>query len=736
MIDIFYDEMSRVFHLKNDKISYIFAIEQGVLVHHYFGRRLAHYNGGRKYPKNNRSGFSPLLPTDASEAISLDAILQEYPNDNHGDYRIPAVIVQNNDGSFITDFRYSSHEIIFGKPPIEGLPSTYATPDNECKTLIVHLLDDCSNIELELFYTLFENNASVIRATKISNFSDTTVFIKKIMSASLDFLGNEHELLYLPGSWARERNIVRESINPGLKVLDSKRGSSSHTINPSIAFGVKNFAESQGQVYSLGLVYSGSFEISVEKDAFEQCRVQAGISSHDFSWKLDSNTSFVTPEVILSYSDEGLNSLSQNIHDLCNHNLIRGTYKHKIRPVLINNWEATYMDFNEDKLITLARKASEFGVELFVLDDGWFGQRNSDNCSLGDWYENKSKFPKGLRCFSNQIHELGMKFGLWFEPEMISKKSDLYKSHPNWIMKIPGRKVSPSRNQYILDFCKKDVRDNIFCQVCKILDKVEVDYVKWDMNRNFSEIYSDCLGVDQQGEISHRYILGLYELMEKLIKKYPNILFEGCSGGGGRFDLGMLSYMPQIWTSDNTDALARIKIQYGTSLFYPISSMGSHVSAIPNHQTQRELSLDLRGNVAMSGVLGYELDVNQLTAYEQAQIAEQIRKYKQYQSLIMFGNFYRLISPFDEDAVSWMFVDKRKDELLVFYAETFKVAHSDLKLLKLLGLDKSKLYKDDSGCCFFGDELMDCGLYLNNISNFEERSANPTLFYHMRAVEA
>lgn len=732
MLEITFDKSTKTFHLKNDTISYIMGVKEDLVLHYYYGKKINHYKQGRSYPLNSRSGFSPVLPSTNDEKIYLDAVLQEYSNDNHGDYRIPAIIIHNKDGSYFSDFRYRSYQIMNGKPSIDGLPSTYETVENKCKTLILYLTDAKSKMEMALHYSIFEANAAIIRSVKVVNNSNDTINLKKIMSINMDFPSEKTDLLYLAGSWARERNVVREEVKPGLRVLDSNRGASSHAMNPAIAIGTKGFGENHGQIYGLSLVYSGSFEINIEKDPFGQCRIQAGISSHDFSWKLDPGKFFATPEAILSFSDKGLNPLSQNIHDLCNNQLIRGKYKKQVRPILLNNWEATYMEFTEEKLLQLAQKAAKLGIELFVVDDGWFGRRNDDHSSLGDWYENTKKIPQGLHNFSQKIHALGLKFGLWFEPEMISKNSELYLKHPDWLMTIPDIDASPARNQYILDFCKEEVLENIFSQMCQILDNVKVDYIKWDMNRNFSEIYSTQLESAQQGKVSHLYILNVYKLMDKLTTRYPDLLFEGCSGGGGRFDLGMLYYMPQIWTSDNTDALSRIKIQYGTSFFYPISSIGAHVSAVPNHQTMRTTSLFLRGNVAMSGVFGYELDINSLVPTDLDQMKEQIDFYKKYRSLFLFGSFYRLLSPFEEEDVSWMFVDKNKEEVLVFYAETFRQPHSDLRLLKLLGLDPQQLYCDDFGQHFFGDELMYSGLYIDNVPRFNKNTTHPTFIYHLK----
>jgi alpha-galactosidase len=706
-----FDSKMKAFHLSNNWLSYVIQIEEGgVLAHTYFGKKIRHYNGNFQYPRVNRS-FSPNLPGSSDRLFSLDTALTEYPGYGNGDFRTPAFVIRHHDGSRVSDFRYLSHEIRAGKPALLHLPQTYVEHEEEAETLVITLQDAPSKLTLELYYTIYEKRRVITRRSVIKNTGDNTCFVEKMASVAVDFPRTNFELIQLPGSWARERELVREPVTTGTKLLDSKRGASSHQQNPAIVLATPNTDENQGEAYGFCLVYSGNHETTIQKDQFEQTRVVMGINSFDFSWKLAAGEDFSTPEAILVYADQGLNQLSETFHALINERLVRGRYKEQTRPVVINNWEGTYFDFNEKKLLAMAKSAKELGAELFVLDDGWFGHRDHDDSSLGDWFEYAGKLKGGLRQLSEDIHELGLLFGLWFEPEMISYDSELYRAHPDWLLHVPNRAPAPGRSQYLLDFSRKDVRDNVYEQLQRVLSNVEIDYVKWDMNRHMTDVYSALLAPDQQGEVAHRYILGLYEFLEKLTTAFPDILFESCSGGGGRFDCGMLYYMPQVWTSDNTDAVSRLKIQYGTSLFYPPSTMGAHVAAIPNHQTGRKTSFAMRGNVALSGLLGYELDVTLLSADERAEVMRQIRFYKRYRELIQWGHFYRLVSPFEGNETAWMFVNDEQNVALVFYARTLAVASAPSAVLRLCGLDCEREYRVN-GQILGGDELMNLGLYV------------------------
>ncbi len=709
---ITFNKEQQVFQLCNNQISYLIEVEEhGYLAHLYFGKKINHYSGHYQYVRDMRS-FGPYPEAADHDTFSLDTVMLEYPGYGFGDFREPAYNFKLKDGSRITDFRYDSFEIVQGKCAIEGLPHLYTNQATEAETLIITLKDDVAQLRLKLNYTIYQDYATVIRSTTLINDSAETVEINQLASQSLDFPNRSFELIHLNGAWGRERQLTREKIEIGTKVLDSKRGSSSHHQNPFVTLVEPTTTEFQGEAYGFCLVYSGNHQTVIEKDNYSQTRVVMGMNPFNFAWQLPAGESFHSPEVVNVYSNQGLNQMSKTYHDLFNHHLIRGEHQLKERPVLINNWEATYFDFDDAKIHGIVDEAQALGIEMFVLDDGWFGERKDDHRSLGDWYEFEGKLEQGLEGIAQYVHDKGMKFGLWFEPEMISKDSDLHRAHPDWVLSVPGRPRSLSRQQHVLDFSRVDVRDHIYQQMTAILDRVPIDYIKWDMNRNMTEVYSLLLDPEMQGEVSHRYILGLYEFMEKLTQAYPHILFESCSGGGGRYDAGMLYYMPQTWTSDNTDPIARLKIQYSTSLVYPISTMGAHVSAIPNHQTGRETSLDIRGNVAMSGVLGYELDLTTLSEEEKVLIVKQVDFYKEHRQLLQFGDFVRLKSPYEENEVAWMFVSKDKKEAIVFYFRVLVEASAPYVTLKLAHLDETLEYQI-ANHVISGDALMNIGMYID-----------------------
>ncbi len=709
---ITFNKEQQVFHLCNNQISYLIEVEEhGYLAHLYFGKKINHYSGHYQYVRDMRS-FGPYPEAADHDTFSLDTVMLEYPGYGFGDFREPAYNFKLKDGSRITDFRYDSFEIVQGKCAIEGLPHLYTNQATEAETLIITLKDDVAQLRLKLNYTIYQDYATVIRSTTLINDSAETVEMNQLASQSLDFPNRSFELIHLNGAWGRERQLTREKIEIGTKVLDSKRGSSSHHQNPFVTLVEPTTTEFQGEAYGFCLVYSGNHQTVIEKDNYSQTRVVMGMNPFNFAWQLPAGESFHSPEVVNVYSNQGLNQMSKTYHDLFNHHLIRGEHQLKERPVLINNWEATYFDFDDAKIHGIVDEAQALGIEMFVLDDGWFGERKDDHRSLGDWYEFEGKLEQGLEGIAQYVHDKGMKFGLWFEPEMISKDSDLHRAHPDWVLSVPGRPRSLSRQQHVLDFSRADVRDHIYQQMTAILDRVPIDYIKWDMNRNMTEVYSLLLDPEMQGEVSHRYILGLYEFMEKLTQAYPHILFESCSGGGGRYDAGMLYYMPQTWTSDNTDPIARLKIQYSTSLVYPISTMGAHVSAIPNHQTGRETSLDIRGNVAMSGVLGYELDLTTLSEEEKVLIVKQVDFYKEHRQLLQFGDFVRLKSPYEENEVAWMFVSKDKKEAIVFYFRVLVEASAPYVTLKLAHLDETLEYQI-ANHVISGDALMNIGMYID-----------------------
>lgn len=706
------------FHLYNNNISYIFKVlKDGTLGHLYFGKKIKHRDSFDHFIQITETEV-PVSPNalDYKRGFCKDILSQEYPTYGNGDYREPAMVILQENGSRITNFTYDSYEIIDGKESLKGLPNTYVEHLDEAKTLKIYLKDEEIGSILTLSYTIYKDYDIVCRNAHIKNLSTNKIILERFLSASIDFKESDFDIVHLSGAWSRERHIEITSINQNKFVIDSKRGTSSVNSNPFIALKGKNTTEFSGDVYGFNLVYSGNHIEVVEKNYHNKLRVSIGINPFNFSWILEENEEFQSPEVVMSYSNLGMNNLSMNYHRLYRERLVRGIWRDKPRPILLNNWEATYFDFTEEKIINIAKKAKELGVELFVLDDGWFGTRNNDNNGLGDWWSNLDKIPNGVEGLSKEVEKMGINFGLWFEPEMVNKNSELYKNHPNWILQVPNRPNTPSRNQHTLDLGRQDVRDYLYNKISTILNNSKISYIKWDMNRPMTEVWSELLHAKNQGEVFHRYILGLYELLDKLTSSFPHILFESCASGGNRFDPGMLYYMPQAWTSDDTDAIERIKIQYGTSLCYPISSMGAHVSAVPNHQTNRITTLKTRGNVAFFGAFGYELDLNKITDEEKKIVKKQIEFFKENRNLIQFGDFFRLVSPFEKklNDAAWMVINREKTEAIVAKFKILSVPNGGYEHLKLTGLNNDLLYSIDSfqiqGEKYFGDELMNSGL--------------------------
>ncbi|MBY9077143.1 alpha-galactosidase [Paenibacillus sp. HN-1] len=707
---IHFDPEKKLFHLKAKDTSYVMEIvRDGFLTHSYWGRRIGEYRHSNRLELLDRA-FSGN-PYKGEGTFSLDTLPQEYPQYGSTDYHKPAYQVQLENGTTVTDLRYLSHTISRGKKPLEGLPATYIEAEDEAETLEIVMEDSLSGLQVVLSYTVFETYNAIARSVRFENKGDEVLKLLQAHSVSVDFRDSDFDFLHLYGAHAKERHIERSPLRHGLQSVDSSRGASSHQHNPFIALLRKDAGETSGEVYAFNLVYSGNFLAQAEVDQFNNTRVTVGINPFDFSWKLEPGETFQTPEAVMVYSSEGLGGMSRTFHSLYRTRLARGYHRDKERPILVNNWEATYFNFNAEKILDIARVGQELGIELFVLDDGWFGHRNDDKTSLGDWFVDRSKLPDGLDSLAKGINDLGLSFGLWFEPEMISVDSDLYREHPDWCLHVPGRRRSESRNQLILDFSRKEVCEEITKRVSDILRTVPVSYVKWDMNRHMTEIGSAALPADRQRETAHRYMLGLYKVMDDITSAFPKVLFESCSGGGGRFDPGILYYMPQTWTSDNTDAVSRLKIQYGTSLVYPISSMGSHVSAVPNHQVHRITSMEMRGAVAMSGNLGYELDLTKLTEEEKEIVKQQVAEYKGIRQLVQFGDFYRLRSPFEGNDTAWLFVERDKKEMAVFYFNVLAEPSAPLKVLKLDGVDVTKKYRlSGTDEVYGGDELAYAGL--------------------------
>lgn len=718
---ITYNEQSREFHLYNNKISYLIKIlaneQLGQL---YFGKRIPNRKNHDYLVENTYRPVTSYV-FDDDYSFSLGNVKQEYPAYGTTDQRRPALDIKQPNGSRITDFKYVSHKIYAGKRKLTGLPATYVEDESEATTLEINLYDELIQVTLCLQYTIFENSAAIARSVKFSNDSDQKYQLKTALSLNLDLPDANYEWLQFSGAWGRERHLHKTPLRPGIQAINSARGASSHMQNPFVILKRPFTTEEQGEALGVSFVYSGNFLAQAEVDEYSVTRLQIGIDPFQFSWCLKPNETFQTPEAILAYTSEGLNQLSQTFQKLYTTRLARGYWRDKERPILINNWEATYFDFTEEKLLSIAKKAKELGIELFVLDDGWFGERTKETAGLGDWYVNRNRLKNGISGLSRKIHDLGMMFGLWFEPEMVNKDSDLYRKHPDYIIETPKRHASHGRKQYVLDFSRKEVVDNIYEQLVKILDEGEIDYIKWDMNRNITECYSIAYPSEQQGEIMHRYILGVYDLYERLIERYPKILFESCASGGGRFDAGMLYYAPQAWTSDDSDAIERLKIQYGTSFGYPQSMMGAHVSASPNEQLGRNTPLKIRGDVAFFGAFGYELDLDKLSSTKLASIKKQIELMKKYRSIFQYGTFYRLKSPFEGNIVSWMVVSEDKSQAIVGYYKILNDVNCEYRRLYLPGLEADTLYnvQEELGSYlgnFTGDELANIGLVTTDAS--------------------
>lgn len=716
---IFFNEKTGEFHLQGRNFSYIFNIlKNNQLGHLYFGKKIHHRDSfSHLFTISPRSNTTCQYEED--ESFSLELIKQEYPSFGTTDFREPAFQIIQENGSRITNFEYIKHKIFKGKPKLDGLPSTYTENEDEAITLELVLYDHLIETELTLFYTVFDRFDALTRSAKFVNKGNQRLSLTRAMSVNIDFFDSNFEMLHLSGAWARERHVKIRKLEQGIQSISSTRGTaSSPHHNPFIALKRPETTEHQGEVFGFSLVYSGNFLAQVEVDHYGVSRVTMGINPFDFNWLLKKNESFQTPEAVIVYSDQGLNGMSQIYHELYRTRLARGPWRDKIRPILINTWEATYFDFDEEKILNIAKTAKELGIELVVLDDGWFGNRNDDKTSLGDWFPNKKKLPNGISGLAKKINDMGLKFGLWFEPEMISKASNLYKKHPDWLIQVPGRRLSHGRNQYILDFSRKEVIEYIYSMIDNILSDAPISYVKWDMNRYMTEIGSLGLPPERQGELSHRYLLGLYSLLEKLTSKYPDILFESCASGGGRFDPGMLYYAPQTWTSDNTDAVERLKVQYGTSMVYPLSSMGAHVSGVPNHQVHRITSLNTRAAVAYFGIFGYEFDITKLSEREKNIIRKQIDFYKKHQELIQTGKFYRLLSPFTgtKNEVAWMVVSRDQKEAIAGYYRILAEPLPGFKKLVLKGLNPDFEYKIEGlPQTYFGDELMNFGILLDEL---------------------
>ena len=716
-MSVFYSEKDRSFRLDANNTSYMMKYtEEGYLCHVYFGAKVPDDDLGYLL----RFDESPLTPLENNRdrATFLDTTPFEYSCFGIGDYREAAFKILDDKGMTAADLRYKSHKIYKGKPALEGMPATFATDSSGCETLEITLEDKPLGLEVVLVYTAFDKLDVITRSVRVNNVGSRSVQLTRVLSTCIDFDTDKFDMITLNGSWARERAVERCRLHHGKQLIDSIKGESSHQNNPFVALCDNNADEDRGEVFGFNFVYSGNFFAQAEVTQHKKTRFVMGINPLDFTWLLEAGESFTAPEVVMVHSDEGLGKMSRTFHDLYRENLIRGEYKDKRRPILINNWEATYFNFDTEKLISIAREASKLGIEMLVMDDGWFGHRDSDNSSLGDWFVYEKKLQGGLKYLVDEVNKLGMKFGIWFEPEMISPDSELYKAHPDWAIQIEGRPLTMSREQYVLDYSNKEVRDYIYGLMRKILDSANIEYIKWDMNRQFTEIGSNFLPANRQRELWHRYVLGVYDVMNRLTTDYPHLLLENCSGGGARFDPGMLYYSPQIWCSDDTDAIERLKIQHGTSMCYPCSAMGAHVSDCPNHTVGRNTPFKTRGHVAMVGTFGYELDVTRIPQEDRDAIPAQIEECNKFNTLVRTGDHYRIGNMFEDNTWdAWMFVSKDKTDALFEFVQVLARPNERSRRIKLKGLDPDAYYYEESepDKKISGAALMNAGINIAKI---------------------
>lgn len=705
-MSIRYDEANRIFELDTRNTSYRIGIadEEGFVGHIYYGQKIR----PQKCDQFLRTCEAPFVPSknNRERCSFMDTFPTEYSGNGIGDYRESCIAVKTANGSRTVDLKFVDYDIVNGKPGISGLPASFAG-EEEVQTLVVHMMDGGCGIDVDLIYSVFEDEDVITRSVSVKNAGDRDIRLTKVYSACIDMDDEDFEMLTLHGSWARERQIERRPIAYGKQSVSSLRGESSHQDHPFMAWMTKGTDQTTGDVYGMHFVYSGNFIAQIEKSQFDSIRAVMGIHSEGFEWWLTPGETFTAPEVVLTYSHDGLGQMTRNLHDFYRCHMIRSRYLHKKRPVLINNWEATYFDFDTDKLLAIAKSAAEHGIEMLVMDDGWFGHRNDDATSLGDWFVNENKIKGGLKHLVDEVNKLGLKFGIWMEPEMISPDSELYRKHPDWAFAVPERAATLSRNQYVLDLSRKEVRDYVYECVHNVISSANIEYVKWDMNRQLTDIGSVEFNGDRQGELAHRYVLGVYELQERLVNDFPDILLENCSGGGARFDPGMLYYSPQIWCSDDTDAIERLSIQEGTELIYPLSTMGAHVSDCPNHTVGRSTPFMTRAHVALAGTFGYELDITKISEEERAMIPEQVSMYHKYNDLVREGDYYRVAS-YRENGLydCWMVVAKDKSEALVTYVQVLGRPNMHSRKIKLLGLYAAADYRLDGTDEVYGGDLL------------------------------
>ncbi len=704
-----------LFHLRNDSLSYIMQIlPNGYLGQLYVGPAVP-LDVDYSYLLELAARPTSACPFYDNPVFSLEHVKQEYGQYGGSDYRQPAVVMSQPDGSTVTTFQYESHRIEVGKSRLDGLPATYVEDDSEAETLIIVLVDPLTTVRIELSYTLFSSRPVLTHTTRFINDGHAEVFLDQAMSACLDLPDAEYEWWQFSGAWGRERHLKTRTLEQGITSIGSIRGNSSAQQNPFVILARPGTDDRQGEAIGCAFVYSGNFLIQAEVDTFDTTRLLVGIHPQGFRWKLRPGSSFQTPEVVFAYTADGLNDLSATLHSLFRERLMRGQWRDRPRPIVTNNWEATYFDFTEDTLIDIARTAQGVGAELFVLDDGWFGARRGERAGLGDWTPNTDLLPDGIAGLSKKVTDLGIDFGLWVEPEMVNEDSNLFRTHPDWVIQTPNRRRSVGRFQLVLDYSRAEVVDHVFTQLSDVFSTAKMSYVKWDMNRSLTEVFSSALPTDQQGEVAHRHMLGVYALLERLTTAFPHILFESCASGGARFDAGMLFYAPQAWASDDSDAVERLKIQWGSSFAYPIVSHGAHVSITPNHQVNRVTPLHTRANVAFFGAFGYELDLNKLSDEEIAEVKAQVAFMKEHRELIQFGTFYRLRSPFDSNVTCWMVVNKQKTKAIVGWYRVLNTVNAPFDRVRLVGLDTTKRYRITGNELVDGRDVVRSGSELHNI---------------------
>lgn len=730
-MSIHVNEEHKLFHLQTAKTSYIFKIlENGNAGQLYYGPQIPVKKDYPNLASREEHDCTNTLTVDQSD-FQLELIKQEYAGLGKGDYRYPAYQITYPNGSRTSEFEYTGYEVVDGKERLKNMPSAFDDQGDDSQTLTVTFKDELANLVLQLHYTVFEKEDVIVRSATFINHGQEAVTLDRALSLQLDLPDHDYDMLQFSGSWARERHLIRTPLRSGIQSIGSLRVASSHQQNPFFALARPHTDNHQGAAFGFNFIYSGNFIDSVEVDQFDTTRVLVGINPDDFGWKLANGESFQTPEAVMTYTSDGLNQMSQQLGAFYQDHLINQHFAHQDRPILINNWEATFMDFNEAKLMKIVDQADKLGIEMFVLDDGWFGHRDDDKSSLGDWFVDQKKFSNGISGFADRVHDKGMKFGLWFEPEMISIDSKLYEKHPDWMIATPGRQGTPARNQYVLDITRQEVVDYLFEHMSAIIKQTKLDYIKWDMNRNITEMYGAKLPADQQLEFPHRYILGVYQLYARLTEAFPKVLFESCASGGGRFDLGMMYYAPQAWCSDDTDAVERIKIQDGTSYGYTQNMWGAHVSAVPNDQVGRLTSLDTRAAVAYFGDFGYELDITKMAADELATIKKQVAFYKQYRHLFQFGKFYRLDNPDtnNDNVYGWQVVNEDRSEAILTRFQILNGANPAYIRVYFAGLDPEATYTvNDGEEHFSGAELMNAGYFVPRIMDRTKPEKDPSDF--------